>query len=214
MGIIDELKKQGLSAHAYLVRAPRTAFSELQSALYSGAFGAVEMADCYAREYEALSVDEAREIATFAYYKPVGERKYIVISAGSINTGAQNALLKIVEEGSGSSTFFFILEHGATVLPTLESRCVVVKSGGEGREHTEAEEFLKMDYQDRLKAAEKYTKDHDREGARQLVRSLLSVADSKKFEAPKLRDLLQADQYLKLSGSSPKSVISHLALIL
>ena len=213
MSILDELKKQGLSAHAYLVRAPRTAFAELNAAIQGGELGSVETADCYSREYEALSVDDARDISTFAYYKPVGERKYIIVAAGSINTEAQNALLKIVEEGSGSSRFFFILEQGVSVLSTLESRCVTIKTQGEENGNKAAKEFLKMDYKERLALAEKFTKDHDREGARALVRSLLSVANSQKFKSETLRDLLQADQYLKLSGSSPKSVISHLALI-
>lgn len=201
------------SAHAYLVRVGRQQIPQLVEMFTEKGIQLQGNPDCLYREYEAMTVDDARDIATFAYYKPVGEKKYIVIAAGSINTEAQNALLKIVEEGSGNSTFFFVLEQGVTVLPTLESRCVVIK-GNEETETEVADEFLKMNYADRLKVAEKFTKDHDREGARQLVRSLLSIADSQKFEASVLRDLLQADQYLKLSGSSPKSVISHLALVL
>lgn len=214
MGIIDQLKKQELSAHAYLVRAPLATFSELTSAIHAGELGAVETADCYTREYETLSVDDAREISAFAYYKPVGSKKYIVIGAGSINTEAQNALLKIVEEGSGASTFVFVLEQGVMVLPTLESRCVTIRVDGEENISKVGKDFLKMDYKERLAVAEKFTKDHDREGARALVRSLLSIADTQKFKPEVLRDLLSADQFLKLSGSSPKGVIGHLALIL
>jgi len=215
MGIVDELKQQALSAHAYLVRAPRaTSTAELKTAIQGGELGTVVSADCFFREYEALSVDDARDIASFAYFKPVGERKFIVISAGSMTSGAQNALLKIVEEGNGSSVFFFILEQGVSVLPTLESRCVSIKERTEGGEGEAGKEFLAMSYKDRLALAEKFAKDHDRESARTLVRSLLALTDTKKFKAQALRDLLDANRFLELSGSSPKAVIGHLALVL
>lgn len=103
MDLIQQLGS--LSAHAYLVRAPRKeAVDALKGAIQQGTFGKVESADCFVREYETLTIDEVRdEITPFAYFKPVGERKFVVIGAGSILAPAQNALLKIVEEGSGKS---------------------------------------------------------------------------------------------------------------
>jgi len=110
--------------------------------------------------------------------------------------------------------FFFIIPSGAPVLPTLLSRCVVIKDE-EAREAREAGEgFLTMDRVSRLALAESFAKNQDREGARRLVRELLELAQEKGFGKKTLRDLLDAERFLSLSGSSPKSVISHLALTL
>lgn len=202
------------SAHAYLVRSGSDdALYRLIGILSERGVETKGNPDCYVREYESFSVDDARDVSNFAYFKPVGARKYIVLCTKSMTIEAQNALLKIVEEGSGRSVFFFVLPLGVPVLSTLESRCVSVKAKTEnGKE--EGEDFLKKSYAKRLALAEKFAKDHDREGARELVRSLLILADTKKFDAKTLRDLLDADRSLQLSGSSPKSIIGHLALVL
>jgi DNA polymerase III delta prime subunit len=155
-----------------------------------------------------------RGITDFASFAPLGDRKYILMQVQSATAEAQTALLKSMEEGTGRSIFFFIIPAGTFVLPTLASRCVILKLTADSPQPTAGKEFLELSYKERLAMAEKFGKDHDREGARLLVRSLLSVADQKKFDAKKLRDLLDADRYLSSSGSSPKSVIGHLALVL
>lgn len=205
--------KIDFSAHAYLVRTAQGA-TQVIEALREKGIEVKGNPDCMVRECDELSVGDARDISSFAYYKPVGEKKFVVIGAKSMTREAQNALLKIVEAGSGRTTFFFVLEPGTPVLPTLESRCVIIKEGAAQDAQHVGEEFLAMNHKDRLALAEKFTKNQDREGARQLVRSLLALASNQRFSAPVLRDLVEADQYLTLSGSSPKGVIGHLALVL
>lgn len=214
MQTLDTIFKNGLS-HAYLVRGEaKDVKKHIEGALQKKGVKTKGNPDCYIKEAETLSVDEAREISQFAALSPVSGNKYIFIYAKGATAEAQNALLKAVEEASGKSIFFFVLETGVPVLPTLLSRCVEVKEVGVSGDIKEAEEFLKMNYQERLKVAEGFQKDHDRDGARRLVRSLLRASDKKKINEKVLRDLLQADEYLKLSGSSPKGVVGHLALIL
>lgn len=200
-----------LSAHAYLVRSRHGARPVLDGLAAQG-IAVQGNPDCLVRECDELSVSDARDIASFAHYTPVGEKKFVVIAAASLTREAQNALLKIVEEGSGRTTFFFVLEPGVAVLPTLVSRCVVVQEAVEDNSaQSVGEEFLSLQYKDRLARAEQFGKDGDRDGARTLVRSLLA---SGTFPPPLLRDLIDAEQYLALSGSSPKGVIGHLALVL
>lgn len=206
------------SAHAYLIRS-ESGIADFLTSLEERGIKTAGNPDCFLREFESFSVEDARAVSSFAYFKPVGERKYIVISAQSMTVEAQNALLKIVEEGSGSSVFFFVLPGGVPVVPTLESRCITIKTIDNKQKTKDGEEFLKMSYKGRLEVAEKFAKDHDREGARQLVRSLLAAAGNPQANVPrisveKLRDLLDADRYLQLSGSSPKIIIGHLALTL
>lgn len=201
-----------LDSHAYLVRDD--SLETVISLLKDEGITVRGNPDFYAVSYESLGVDDVRAITDYASLAPIGGRKYIIITAKSATPEAQTALLKTVEEGAGRSTFFFVIPTGAFVLPTLASRCVVLKWKEESGKGKEGEEFLKLSYKDRLAMAEKFAKDHDREGARSLVRSLLADASRRNLGAQALRDLLDADRYLTQSGSSPKSVIGHLALTL
>lgn len=219
---LDHIQKTKDLAHAYLVRGDaHTIQIRLIEVLEGRGIATKGDPDFYAATFESLAVDDVRAIADYASLAPLSGRKYIVLAAGSATPEAQTALLKIVEEGTGRSVFFIIVPAGAAVLPTLESRCVVLKIQDESNNTKEGKEFLGLSYADRLAVAEKFAKNHDREGARALVRSLLALAaeprgDISRFEVlPQvLRDLLDADRYLALSGSSPKSVIGHLALTL
>lgn len=203
-------------AHAYLVWDPDLeAARHLEEYLDEHGLAKRGSADVLQSSYDSLGIDEARSLMQFASLKPLGARKYLIITASQITTEAQSALLKSVEEGVGKSVFFFIVRPGVAVLDTLQSRCVVIKTSEDNEQAGDlGKEFLMLDYKERLARAEKFGKDSDREGARALVRSLLVLSTEKKFEKEKLRDLLEANQYLQLSGSSPKGVIGHLALVL
>lgn len=199
---------------AYLIRGGAASRTALIAALEERSVSMRGNPDVLAQEFETFSIDDARALAAFASLRPLGERKIILVSAQGMTREAQNALLKVVEEGSGHSIFFFIIPAGVPVLPTLLSRCTVVQALPSDRETERGEAFLRLGYADRLKAAEAFAKTQDREGARMLVRSLLALADEKKFGRELLRDLMDADRYLQLTGSSSKAVIGHLALVL
>jgi len=216
MDILQHIRDSKNLSHAYILRTTNTSFpTELKSYIAEHLLKQQGSPDIYSVQYETLSVDEARALTQYASLRPLSGKKYILIAAQQITPEAQNALLKVVEEGSGHSTFFFVVGSGVAILPTLMSRCVVLKDDTiESDGEQLGKEFLQLTYKERLARAEKFGKDSDREGARALVRSLLALSDKKKFDKKKLRDLLEADQYLKLSGSSPKGVIGHLSLIL
>jgi len=215
MNALKHISDAPTLSHAYMIRAVRSARGTLEEALAARGAQLAGNPDYVLVEEDSLSVEHARSIASFSYVKSVGERKYIVIACDSMTNEAQHALLKAVEEGSGHSIFFFIIPPGAPVLPTLLSRCVVIRPEAESVEiEAEGEAFLAMNYAERLTLAELFTKNHDREGARRLVRSLLALSKEKRLSKEALRDLIEAEAALTLSGSSPKSVLSHLALTL
>lgn len=212
MDAYEHIQKAETLAHAYLVRGG--SMGGVIKALEARGVVTRGNPDFYAVTSESLVVDDVRAIAAFASLAPLADAKYVSIDTKSATEEAQNALLKIFEEGTGHSHFFLVIEPGARVLPTLISRCVVLHSELRTQNSELAQDFLALSYKDRLLLSEKFAKNHDREGARQLVRSLLAIADEQKFDATILRDLLDADKYLALSGSSPKGVIGHLALVL
>lgn len=177
--------------------------------------------DVLALSFSELLVDDVRDsILPFAALSPIVDRKYLVISFSKANTAAQNALLKAVEESLGHSVFFFSIDAVGHILPTLRSRCIAVTAFSEQRSafSDEAEEFLKAKYPERLAAVEKMasyiSKTQDREPVRAFLRTLLGVAHRAKLPPRAVRDIMNAGEYLRQSGSSAKSVLGHLAVSL
>lgn len=98
---------------------------------------------------ESLKVDAVRALRTDAYIRPnEAERKvYVVENAHTMNQSGQNALLKLLEEGPDYATFFFLLQNPEQLLPTLRSRCEMIRGETdkiEAQINQEAEEFLNL----------------------------------------------------------------------
>lgn len=207
--------------HAYLVTGNAEASrAEVAAMLQKRGVKTAGNPDILSVSFSELLIDDTRDlILSFASLKPLGERKYVIVSFSRANENAQNALLKAVEESLGHTVFFFCVEAEGHVLPTLKSRCVIVRGSVAVTEDTEeAEAFLKAGYEERLKIAERMasaaSKTQDRAPARNLAASLISVLKTRKAAAPALRDALDAHRYLRMAGGSVKAVFSHLAVSL
>lgn len=218
---ISSLQNISSLAHAYIVVGSivetRTAVINL---LQKRGVTTLANPDLYEFTASDFAVDDARAVSSFASLKSLTGAKYIVLSINRATTEAQNALLKVVEEAPGNSVFFFIVESAGHLLPTIRSRAVqisgIVSASSEGTE--DAEKFLKDSYESRLSQVEKMTsyisKTQDRNPSRAFVRSLLSVTKDKKYSAQALRDILDAEKYMRMQGSSAKAILSHLAVSL
>lgn len=76
-----------------------------------------------------ISVDQIREMIRKLSTKPtLGERRAIIVEpADAMETGAVNALLKVLEEPP-AGTFFLLLAHQpGRLLPTVRSRCRMLR---------------------------------------------------------------------------------------
>ncbi len=81
--------------------------------------------DC--RFYEdgaGCKVDEMRELRTDAYLRPneSARKVYVFQDAAGMTIQAQNALLKLLEEGPLYAHYLFVLPNEEQLLPTLRSR--------------------------------------------------------------------------------------------
>ena len=78
-----------------------------------------------AGEGKPISVDQIRALRADAYIRPnEGERKvYVLEGADRMNPSAQNAMLKLLEEGPAYAAFLLLAENGSGVLQTVRSRC-------------------------------------------------------------------------------------------
>lgn len=72
-----------------------------------------------------IQVDQMRSLRADAYVRPnEAQRKvYVIDPASALNDSAQNALLKVLEEGPAYAAFLLIAEAAGQLLPTVRSRC-------------------------------------------------------------------------------------------
>ena len=75
-----------------------------------------------------LTVAQVRRMRADAYIRPnEAERKvYILPDAQRMNASAQNAMLKLLEEGPPYAAFLLLAEAAGELLPTVRSRCEVL----------------------------------------------------------------------------------------
>jgi len=78
-----------------------------------------------AGESKPVSVDQIRALRADSHIRPnEGKRKiYLLEGADQMNSSAQNAMLKLLEEGPSYAAFFLLAENGGNLLQTVRSRC-------------------------------------------------------------------------------------------
>lgn len=76
-----------------------------------------------------ITVDEVRKLLSFFHMSAAagGRRVAIVDAADEMNTAAANALLKMLEEPPRGAVMFLIAHQPARLLPTIRSRCRVLR---------------------------------------------------------------------------------------
>lgn len=217
---VEDLRSIGHLHHAYIVTGPTHEGGDAVLELLAQRGVEVKAnPDLIRLTYTDLLVDDARAISTYALLTSLGDSKYFIISFSKANDAAQNALLKVVEEAPGNSVFFFCTESIGGILATLRSRSVHVTAGdGTEPDQSLAKEFLSLSYADRLSKIEKIVaasqKAQDRTPIRNFISELTVHAHAGKIGQKALRELVEAGRYLNLNGSSPKVVLSHLAVTL
>lgn len=72
-----------------------------------------------------ITVDQVRTLRSDAYIRPneAARKVYLITDAAAMNPSAQNALLKVLEEGPAYAAFLLLCENPGGVLPTIRSRC-------------------------------------------------------------------------------------------
>lgn len=82
-----------------------------------------------APELKDIGIDQIREVIEQASFLPMlAERRYVVIEGvDAMTMPAANAFLKTLEEPHLSTQFFLLAEKASEVLPTIRSRCGVVR---------------------------------------------------------------------------------------
>lgn len=76
-----------------------------------------------------ISVGQVRDLRADAYIRPneAGRKVYVVEGAHTMKGGAQNALLKLLEEGPTYAAFLLLAENPGSLLTTVRSRCELLQ---------------------------------------------------------------------------------------
>ena len=84
----------------------------------------------------SIKIEEIREIQKNIHIKPYeGNRKvYVILNGDKMTVQAQNALLKTLEEPPGHSTIIITTNNLKALLPTIISRCQLLKLRPQGIE--------------------------------------------------------------------------------
>ena len=174
--------------------------------------------------FESFGIDETRMLKSVEIERPVsGDKKIFVLSIGSFTREAQNALLKVLEDPTGESYFFFIVPSGRGIIPTLRSRVRVIKLPDSSFEAyiKEAEELLRTPRAERLNlpVVKKLVEGKERAGTTSFLNALESVLLKKLDAAGRAEHasffdaLFKFKSYISDRSPSLKMLLEEIALI-
>lgn len=215
--------------HAYLIVGNPSSHFE-KSRLYMRekvSEGTFHAADAWSRAYEAISIDDAREIKEIQNTMPVGERRVVLISVETIQHEAQNSLLKLFEEPSVHTVFFIFARTSEIFLPTVLSRFNIVtltsadasSNTGEKKDTkiVDIRKFLSSTIAERVEMLEPIIEDKNKNQAEQFLNSLeAALVSGKTFKttpvAPAIfEDIFSARRFLRSRSPSVKMILEHLS---
>jgi len=178
--------------------------------------------DLFEFHFETLGIDDARELYHLQSNKSLSldGKQFFLISAFGITTEAQNALLKLLEEPTESTHFFFILPYIGMLIPTLRSRVFVIQTRSEDiNDHVSSRDFLKKSIPERMKLLKGTIEDKDKKEALRFLNELEETlhtnytAQMTKEAKDALEEILVSKEYLARRAPSVKMILEYISVI-
>jgi hypothetical protein len=221
----DTLQNSGNISHAYIVEGDADPAVAAVCAFCEGELRCpiAGNPDFVVERYDTLLVEDAVALRDRQSMVTAGDGRQIIVAAfRNATRDAQNALLKVLEEPAERTHFFLVVPYASLLLPTVRSRAVLIRFGGEG-DSSLADPWLKAGAGKRMTLAEKLAKDiRDDRKTRADGLSLLDALE--RALAPKARanpaaaraasTVLAVKQRWNHHGSSPKLLLESVALAL
>lgn len=101
---------------------------------------------------KVIPIDQIREIKRYFLSRPIrGDYKLVIIEqAEKMQQEASNALLKTLEEMPRYGKLILLIQGAEKLLPTIRSRCQILRIQGESEAIDELDEDEVLDFMDRL----------------------------------------------------------------
>lgn len=229
--IRDTYRKTGRLHHAYGILGDKEkAKADIRDFLLKELkFPSTKNADFSETEHNVFKIADSRALVAAHLNKPVKQnRKVFVVYANFITKDAQNSLIKIFEEPTPDTVFFLVLPESTGLLPTLKSRLIFGKTGGDDTE-SKAEDFLNAKLGKRMEIVAKIVKDikdekMNKAGAIKFIKNLEKVVktnlkvknahNARSGSLLAIEDLEKAISYASDESPSIKVILEHLALVL
>ena len=172
---------------------------------------------------DSFKIDDARNLKSYTSEKSLAhaQKKIFIISANSVLVEAQQALLKLFEEPIEDTHFFLITPDASALLSTFVSRFYRIKVP---TRVGNAESFIKMPLAKRIEFLkellavedeEDLSKDSPRSKALNFLNELEStLVSSMPLDTEALNQIFKVREFLRQPGSSTKSLMESVALML
>lgn len=218
--LIDTFNTTGTIHHAYVIEGQKESIIPQLQQFSEATLGlsTIGNPDFVLLDSETFTIDDSRDLYDRQLRKALRGKKVFIISFRFIAVEAQNALLKVLEEPTTGTHFFFVVPRSDMFLPTIRSRVLLIQSeqNNEKLSHKEAKDFLKASPAERLAQIKEIIE--DKETAKGKAIDLLRAVEQILAEDPKknksaLEQVLIAEKYLQDRSSSIKLLLEHVALV-
>ncbi len=201
--------------HAYLCEGDERYFKELLNEFNNQNKNQFSDSDIIIREFELFGIDDSRDITRLANLKTLQKQQLFFLRFDSITNQAQDALLKLLEEPPINTHFILVTKYISYLRGTFLSRCRIIYSNFARDYTSDAEKFMQMSFQDRIKYVDKIVKNKNYTKIEQLFESLEVFLSKSVIEnKDKLHILYELKKAFKSPGASLKRILHTLATIL
>lgn len=93
-----------------------------------------------------IGVRQARDLRQEVWITPneAARKVFLIPEADTLNSEAQNALLKVLEEPPPYAAFLLLGRNPGAFLPTVRSRCLTLRLGGAGEDSGESDSAARL----------------------------------------------------------------------
>ncbi|HET8574920.1 MAG TPA: hypothetical protein VFM02_01975 [Candidatus Paceibacterota bacterium] len=224
--------EDGFFHHAYLLEGENEMLLSGLKAFLQETFGVTIQGNPDFHEWngERFALSDLASVREQVNMKSVADAedqtgKMFVLSMQSMTLEAQNAFLKMIEEPTAETVFFFVAPSREIFLPTILSRLLLLRAERETELSDEDqnfyETFFRASRKDRLQMLEDIIKEKDKVGAALFLNRLEIFLRKEIFTKEKSRDAVRifeeirkARGYLRTTAPSVKMLLEHIALSL
>jgi DNA polymerase III delta prime subunit len=231
MNLIQNLDKNNLH-HAYLIEGVREEITpEIFKFLEDTGVKTVGNPDFISIIIDNFKIDEAFSLRAMSADKSFSPgKKIFLICVNSFSLDAQNVLLKMFEEPIENTIFFLVVPDINILLKTLISRFYFISTRADlVEEKKEAERFIKLPLQSRINFIKELlveAEEEDEEGkeivaldssrskALKFLNALEVTLSKGTFDTKIFEHIFKVREFLRMPGSSTKSLMESVALII